>query len=62
MNVNGVFHNNVFHMVLFYHHIKLCLKVLFINLVLIHAIIAIDDVFIRDRACLEPGDCDFENG
>ncbi|CAF4185562.1 unnamed protein product, partial [Rotaria sp. Silwood2] len=25
-------------------------------------IIAIDDVFIRDRACLEPGDCDFENG
>ncbi|UJR31098.1 hypothetical protein I4U23_018606, partial [Adineta vaga] len=25
-------------------------------------VIAIDDVFIRDRACLEPGDCDFENG
>ena len=25
-------------------------------------IIAIDDIFIRDRACLEPGDCDFENG
>jgi len=26
-NVNGVFHNNVFHRVLFYHHIKLHLKV-----------------------------------
>ncbi|CAF1276484.1 unnamed protein product [Adineta steineri] len=25
-------------------------------------VIAIDDVFIRDRACLEPGNCDFENG
>lgn len=25
-------------------------------------IIALDDIFIRDRACLEPGDCDFENG
>jgi hypothetical protein len=25
-------------------------------------IVAIDDIFIRDRACLEPGDCDFENG
>jgi hypothetical protein len=24
--------------------------------------IAIDDVFIRDRACLSGGDCDFENG
>ncbi len=35
-NVNGVFHNNVFHMVLVQHHIKLFSKAQFLNQVPIH--------------------------
>jgi len=27
-----------------------------------YPIIALDDIYIRDRACLDAGDCDFENG
>lgn len=27
-----------------------------------YPVVALDDIFIRDRACLESGDCDFENG